>query len=280
MENHRIAGGSGVQLHVVETGSAKGRPILFIHGFSQCWYCWNRQLSSDLADDHRLVAMDLRGHGLSDKPREGYAESRLWADDVNAVIQALQLDHPILCGWSYGALVILDYIRHYGEDGIGGMVFVGAVTKLGSEAARSVLDPSFLSLVPGFFATEAEASVNSLRSLLGLCFAQGLSAEDLYLMLGYNVSVPPYVRKALFARSFDNDDLLPRIRKPALIVHGAEDAVVKLTAVDQHKAGLPRARIRIMANAPHAAFWHDAAGFNQHLRAFSESLEASLAVSA
>jgi pimeloyl-ACP methyl ester carboxylesterase len=122
--------------------------------------------------------------------------------------------------------------------------------------------------------------VNSLRSLLGLCFAQGLSAEDLYLMLGYNVSVPPYVRKALFARSFDNDDLLPRIRKPALIVHGAEDAVVKLTAVDQHKAGLPRARIRIMANAPHAAFWHDAAGFNQHLRAFSESLEASLAVSA
>ena len=74
------------------------RPILFIHGFSQSWFCWNRQLTSDLADDHRLVAMDLRGHGLSDKPREGYTDSRLWADDVHAVTQALRLDHPILCG--------------------------------------------------------------------------------------------------------------------------------------------------------------------------------------
>ena len=43
-------------------------------------------------------------------------DSKLWADDVNAVIEALSLDHPILCGWSYGPLVILDYIRHYGED--------------------------------------------------------------------------------------------------------------------------------------------------------------------
>jgi len=40
--------------------------------------------------------MDIRGHGLSDKPHEGYADSRLWADDVNATIQALRLDHPIL----------------------------------------------------------------------------------------------------------------------------------------------------------------------------------------
>lgn len=280
MEEHRITGGGGVGLHLVETGNPKGRPILFIHGFSQCWYCWDRQLESDLADSHRLVAMDIRGHGLSDKPREGYNDSRLWADDVNAVIQDMQLDHPILCGWSYGPLVILDYIRYYGEEGIGGMVFVGGVTKLGTDAALSVLDPNFLGLVPGFFATGFEEGVSSLKSLLGLCFARGLSAEELYLMLGYNVSVPPYVRQALFSRAFDNDDLLPQIRKPAMIVHGAEDAVVKPAVVEQHKAGLPHAQIHIIPNAGHGAFWDDAAEFNQHLRAFSRSLEASLAVSA
>jgi len=65
-------------------------------------------MNSDLADDYRLVAMDLRGHGLSEKPREGYTDSRIWADDGNAVIRTLSLDHPILCGWSYGPLVILD----------------------------------------------------------------------------------------------------------------------------------------------------------------------------
>ncbi len=72
-------------------------------------------MHSELADTFRLVALDLRGHGLSDKPLDGYADSKMWADDIHAVIRALRLDHPVLCGWSYGALVILDYIRHYGE---------------------------------------------------------------------------------------------------------------------------------------------------------------------
>jgi pimeloyl-ACP methyl ester carboxylesterase len=273
MENHKITGGGGIRLHLVETGNAKGRPIMFIHGLSQCWLAWKRQMSSDLAADYRLVAMDIRGHGLSDKPREGYADSRLWADVVHAAIQALRLDHPILCGWSYGPLIILDYVRHYGEDGIGGISFIGGITKLGSAEAISVLTPEFLSLVTGFFATETKESVRSLESLIRLCFAQELPAEDRYMMLGYNVSVPAYVRQALLSRSLDNDDLLPRVRKPVLITQGAEDAVVKLTAVDQHKAGgLTHAQIQIVPKAGHAPFWDDAAVFNQSLREFSASL--------
>jgi len=272
MLDHQVTSSDGTRLHLVETGKPNGRPIMFIHGISQCWLAWSRQMSSDLADDFRLVAMDMRGHGLSDKPREGYADSRLWADDVNAAIQTLRLDHPILSGWSYGPLVILDYIRHYGENDIGGVNFVGGVTKLGSEEAMSALTPEFLNLVPGFFATDAEESVRSLKSLLRLCFAQEPSAMDVYLMMGYNVSVPPYVRKAMLTRSIENDDLLTQIRKPVLITHGADDAVVKPTAVDQHKARLTHAQVQIMSNAGHAAFWDNAVGFNQGLRAFSASL--------
>jgi non-heme chloroperoxidase len=270
---HRtVTGGGGVPLHIVEAGNPRGRPVVFIHGFSQCWLAWGPQMNSDLADDHRLVAMDLRGHGLSGKPREGYDDSRLWAEDVGAVIRALRLDQPVLCGWSYGPLVILDYIRHYGEDGIGGVNFVDGITKLGSDEAMSVIAPDFLRLVPGFFATDAEESVRSLASLLRLCFAREPSADELYLMLGYNVCVPPYVRQALFSRSFDNDDLLPKIRKPALLTHGAVDAVVNPAVVDQHKAGMAHAQISVIANAGHAPFWDDAATFNQHLRAFCEGL--------
>jgi pimeloyl-ACP methyl ester carboxylesterase len=272
MKSHKVTGGGGAQLNVAEAGNPTGRPIVFIHGYSQCWLAWSRQMSSDLADDYRLVAMDLRGHGLSDKPREGYEHSRLWADDVNAVIQALSLDHPVLCGWSYGTLVILDYIRHHGEDGISGVNFVGGITKLGTDAAMSVITPEFLSLAPGFFGTDVEESLRSLESLLRMCFVQAPSVEELYLMLGYNVSVPPYVRQALFSRSFDNDDLLPKIRKPVLITHGAEDAIVRPSVVDQHKAGIAHAQIHIMANAGHAPFWEDATAFNQRLRAFCESL--------
>src|SRR5205814_8132058 len=195
MKSHRITGGGGAQLHVVESGNSQGRPILYIHGFSQCGLAWTRQLNSDLAQDHRLAAMDMRGHGLSDRPLQGYDDSKLWADDVSAVIEALGLDQPILCGWSYGALVLLDYIRHYGADHIGGLHLVGAVTKLGSEDAIAVLTPEFLELIPGFFSTEVKESVTSLERLLHLCFAHEPAVEDLFLMLGYNVSVPPHVRQ-------------------------------------------------------------------------------------
>jgi pimeloyl-ACP methyl ester carboxylesterase len=272
MKTHWIPGGDGVQLHVVEAGNPKGRPILFIHGISQCWLSWDRQLSSDLADDYRLVAMDMRGHGLSDKPHEGYAEAKLWADDVKAVIDTLKLSKPVLCGWSYGTLVLLDYVRHYGEDAVGGLNLVDAVSKLGSDEALSVLTPEFLALVPGFFATDAEESARSLESLVRMCFVHEPPAEELYLMLGYNVSVPPYVRQALLSRSFDNDDLLPGIGVPVLITHGADDAIVKPAAVDQHKAGLAQAQVEMMDDAGHACFWDDPATFNAQLRSFAEAL--------
>ena len=227
MKTHKITGGGSVQLHVVETGNQRGRPVMFLHGVSQSSLAWNLQMSSSLADAHRLVAVDLRGHGLSDKPHDAYTDSKLWADDINAVIQSLNLDHPVLSGWSYGPLVFLDYIRHYGEEQIGGLQFVGGVTKLGSPEAMAVLTPEFLNVVPQFLSTDAETVARGLEGLLQLCFARKPSPAELYLMLGYNLSVPPYVRQGMFSRSFDNNDLLPKIRKPVLITHGAADAVVK-----------------------------------------------------
>jgi pimeloyl-ACP methyl ester carboxylesterase len=222
--------------------------------------------------------MDLRGHGSSDKPRDAYADSRLWADDVAATIRELGLEEPVLCGWSYGPLVILDYIRHYGEDAIGGVHFVDGITKLGSEEAVSVLAPEFLALVPGFFSADAVESVRALDSLLRMCFAREPATSELYTMLGYNVAVPPFVRQALFSRAFDNDDLLPTIRKPVLITHGAADAIVRQSVVDQIRARVPHAEVDIMAGAGHASFWDDAGRFNARLAAFcSETSRLSVA---
>jgi pimeloyl-ACP methyl ester carboxylesterase len=267
MKSHTIKGGGGIQLHAVETGNAAGRPILFIHGISQCSLTWIRQLDSALARDYRLIAMDLRGHGSSEKPREGYANSRLWADDVRAVIKDLNLDHPVLCGWSYGPLVILDYLRHYGEDDIRAINLIGGVTKLGSDEATSVLTPDFLKLVPGFFSADAEESALSLGSLISLCHAEKLSAQDWYRMLGYNLSVPAYVRQGMFSRAFDNDDLLPRLQKPALITHGIDDKVVKSTVIDQQMSRIGSVNVRMMATG-HACFWDDAPGYNKSLAQF------------
>jgi len=168
--------------------------------------------------------------------------------------------------------VILDYIRHYGEDRIGGMNFVDGITKLGSEEATAVLTPEFLSLVPRFFTTDAVESRQSLESLLTMCFAQRPSDDELSAMLEWNLSVPPHVRQALFSRAFDNDDLMPKIRKPVLITHGTDDAIVKPSIVDQHKANIPHAEVHMMPNTGHAPFWEDAPAYNERLRDFCKSL--------
>jgi pimeloyl-ACP methyl ester carboxylesterase len=199
---------------------------------------------------------------------------------VDAAIRQLELDQPILSGWSYGPLVILDYVRHHGEDDIGGIHLVGAVTKLGSEAAVSVLSPDFLSLVPKLFSQDAEESVRGLEQLLQLCFAREPSAAELYCMLGYSASVPPFVRQALFSRVLDNDDVLPTIRRPVLITHGECDAIVKMKAVEQHRAAISHAQVDVMPSAGHAPFWDDAPSFNARLAAFSLEVARGAAVRA
>ena len=272
MQSSTVTGAEGVKLHVDETGNRSGRPIVFIHGLSQSRLSWSKQLDSDLTRDFRLVAYDLRGHGLSDKPNDGYTDSKVWADDLKAVLDELRLDDAVLVGWSYGPLVILDYIRHYGEDGIGGFNMVGGVSKLGSDQAMAVLTPEFISLVPGFFSEDPDEGKRSLGELIRLCFAKRLSDVEFNAMLEQSVSVPYYVRQGLLSRAFDNDDLLPKLQKPVLITHGAKDAVVKTVAAEQHKSAIPKAELHMVENAGHAAFWDDAANYNARLRTFCENL--------
>ncbi len=272
MNARKVTGGGGLQLYVEETGNPNGRPILFIHGFSQCRLAWSKQLDSELAQDFRLIAMDIRGHGLSEKPREAYNDSKLWADDVQAVIQTLGLERTILSGWSYGGVIICDYLRFYGEDRIGGINLVGAVTKLGTDAALAIIGPDLLANVQGLFSADVEESVRTIQTFLRLCVYEEPSPRDFYFFLGYNMIVPPYVRQGLFSRALENDDLLPRIRKPVLITHGEKDALVLLTAAQQHAAAIRQARISFYPNVGHAPFWEDAPRFNRELRAFAESL--------
>jgi pimeloyl-ACP methyl ester carboxylesterase len=65
---------------------------------------------------------------------------------------------------------------------------------------------------------------------------------------------------------------LPTIRTPALITHGADEAIVKPSAVDPHRTGLPHTQVQMIANAGHAVFWDDATGFNARRAAFAASV--------
>lgn len=271
MKTYDVSGGGGIRLHVEEAGNPDGRPVLFLHGYSQCRLAWKKQLESDLTRDLRLVVMDLRGHGLSEKPHDAYIDSRLWADDVHSVISTLELEKPILSGWSYGGVIICDYIRYYGEDQLGGIQMVAAVSRLG-EPVMPYLGSEFVECIPGFFSTDAETSAAALQTFMRICAYGGPKPEDFYFFLGYNTVVPPYVREGLFSRTLNYDDLLSQIRKPVLITHGLKDEIVLPTMSEHHQRLIKHAATSSYAEVGHAPFWEAPDRFNQELRTFASTL--------
>jgi len=271
IRSHRITGGGDTILNVVESGNQNGRSVLFIHGLSQCALSWRKQLHSDLGNDLRLVAMDLRGHGQSERPTAGYGDQSLWADDVHAVISTLGLERPILCGWSYGGVVIGDYVSRYGEQAIGGICLVGAVSRLG-EPVMPFLGPKFVGLLPGLFSDEVEECLGAIDTFIRIATSGTPTLDDLYLTLGYNSVVRPHVRQALLSRVINHDDVFERLTSPVLLAHGLDDEIV-LSTMSDHLAGLiPHAKSSYYEGVGHAPFLESQGRFNAELLAFSSGV--------
>ena len=139
------------------------------------------------------------------------------------MITSLGLERPVLCGWSYGGIVIGDYVASHGEDDLAGTQWVSAIWRLGAPLLDSgVLGAEFLAVVPGLFAEQVEESTSALQTLIRLVWREGLSAEDAFLTLGYNAVVPPHVRQGLFSRTVDHDATIRAMRKPMLLTYGQE----------------------------------------------------------
>jgi non-heme chloroperoxidase len=254
---HTVTGGGGVRLHVREWGRASGPPIVFIHGWSQNHLAWAKQYESALADEFRLVAFDLRGHGMSEAPLEPehYTDPALWADDVAAILDQLGLEQAVLVGWSYGAFVICDYVRAYGADRIAAIEFVEGAVKLGENAFGTLIGPGFLDHFALATADDLPTNIWAMRSFVHTCLVKPVSAEDLETAVCWNIVVPARVRANLAAREIDEDDVLRSLDVPLLVTQGRADTVV-LPAMAEH----------VLATCPGAeASWYDGVGHAPHL---------------
>jgi pimeloyl-ACP methyl ester carboxylesterase len=263
---HTVRGAGGVPLAVYDAGDPYGPALLFVHGFSQSHLAWRRQFHSALSLGFRLVALDLRGHGHSGKPRDAYGDGRLWAEDLHAVITALELERPLLVAWSFGAMVVADYLRHYGQTHVAGVSFVSPMVKTGSEEAFGLLSPDMLALIPGLFDPEDGATLERFVSLLHY---QPVSAETRRMVLAYTEMVPAYVREGIGSRAVDNDDVLHGLTIPVLVSHGLEDRMVRPDSGRHVASVVPGAHVSLYPGIGHSPFWEDSRRFNRELAAFA-----------
>jgi pimeloyl-ACP methyl ester carboxylesterase len=102
---HRSIPTNGLHLHAVEAGPADGPLVVFLHGFPEFWYAWRKQIEPFAAAGFRVLAPDLRGYNLSDKPR-GISSYRIdhVARDVVGLIDEAGREKAFVVGHDWGGV--------------------------------------------------------------------------------------------------------------------------------------------------------------------------------
>ncbi|MEV0948015.1 alpha/beta hydrolase [Rhodococcus sp. NPDC049939] len=275
MATREAVGIDGTPLVYSVTGAPEARPLVLLHGWAQSSRCWGTGVLADLASSYRVIAVDLRGHGYSGAPDTGYGDSTVWAGDVDAVLAAEGVTSgAVLVGWSYGGLVICDYLAVQGTGAIDAVVFVSAITSMGRGEKGHQIGPTMRAALPDAMSDSPRDAIRAFSdfgtSLTGPPEGKGSHSQAL---LGASLSTPPRVRSALLDRAASYDDLLRSLDIPALVLHGTADSVVDV-ATGRHVVELiPKAQASFWEGCEHAPFVEDRERFVKEVGQFVENLD-------
>jgi non-heme chloroperoxidase len=274
MAIRETVGVDGTPLVYSVTGAPDARALVLLHGWAQSSKCWGPGVLDELAARYRVIAVDLRGHGYSGAPDTGYDDSAIWAGDVDAVLTAEGVTSgAVLLGWSYGGLVICDYLASHGTSAVDGVVLVGAITSIGRGEAGGKVGAAMRAAIPDAMSEEPRDAIRALgafgNALTGPPEGKGAQSQALF---GASLATPPRVRAALFNRSASHDDLIRSLDVPVLVLHGTEDSVVDVSA-GRHAAELiPQARASFWEGCDHGPFVEDPDRFVKEVGEFVDNL--------
>lgn len=247
-----------------------GLPLVLLHGSSMSKDAFRRQMDGALGSRHRMVAIDLPGHGASGDaadPEHGYTLLR-FADVIVEVAEMLGLEEFAILGWSLGGHVALEV--YAGAPGVLGVMLVGAPA-IGVDPA-SILQAfrpgPFLerAMLERFSDLEAEA----FAELAGVAGDQDLGAAILRADGRARVAV---MRDALAGGASDARAIVGTMRAPLAIVDGAEDPIVERSYVDGLTySTLWEGRTHVIPGVGHAPFREIAPLFNSILARFLAGL--------
>ena len=111
MSTIRIVGSPMININ---DGGSGGIPVLFVHSLAGNAMHWSSQLEH-VRKERRAIAIDLRGHGLSEPPKNGDYAIESLANDIDAVVNALGLQRFVLVGHSLGGTVSIEYASNHPE---------------------------------------------------------------------------------------------------------------------------------------------------------------------
>jgi pimeloyl-ACP methyl ester carboxylesterase len=240
----------GVQVYYEEAGA--GIPVLLSHGYSATSKMWQGQLDA-LADEYRLIAWDLRGHGQTDSPAEARAYSEAaTVDDMAAVLDAVGVERAVIAGLSLGGYMSLAFNVKYPERVLALMLFdTGPGYK--NPQGRDGWNETALARAKAF----EERGLESLGRGAEVRIAQHRSAQGL-----------AHAARGMLAQ-FDSRiiESLPGINVPTMVLVGENDQ--PFIGASQYMATkIPGARLVTLPAAGHAANIDQPEAFNAAVRSF------------
>lgn len=246
----RIVQLPGPDLHVKQQGPRDGSPIVLLHCYS-CSSRWWGPVLDRLSENHRVTAIDLIGHGHSEKPASGYSIPAQ-AEAVRLALDSLGIDHALIVGHSMGGFVATALAE--GDP----QLFDGLVT-LGVPAERRYSELPLLAEV-GYLPVIGPALMELspdpvLESGLSRAFAPGFevpeyAVEDLRAM-----TYPAYRDASRAGRAYiaaqPLQERLADTEFPILYIHGMADTLVDSATTDAW-AELPNARVETLPDVGHS----------------------------
>lgn len=273
----RIEGADGVPLNVVEVGDATKPTLVLVHGIGQSHSSFDAQLDDmALRSAFHIVAYDLRGHGQSGKPwdRDAYVTSEKWADDLARVIEATHAKKPLVLGWSYGTLVVSDYLRKYGTRNLSGIALAGAYGGLTDPPSGANSTPAAIVAEMTRMMEEQMSGDPALRTaaiqrgVLRLT-AKTMSSEWLAKSTAMGILTATEARRYMFARPLDNRSLVASIDIPFLVFIGGKDGSTPPSQGIELAARVSGAATSLYPDSGHSPFAEDPERFNRELAAFA-----------
>ncbi|WP_176444947.1 alpha/beta fold hydrolase [Paenibacillus herberti] len=259
----------GVTLYVHQSGPARGRTVLLLHGWPLNHRMFDRQLAFLPESGLRCAAPDLRGFGRSHAPSGGYCCDRL-ADDLRDVINSLCLDEVILAGFSSGAAAAVRYMSRHGGKGVAGLALISPATPslIKRDGWPFGLPPEQLDrLIQHAGLDRPQMAATFARQM----FYRYHSPE--YMSWFANLAMDGSLSATLsLARSLRDEDQLedlPYIRVPIAIMYGVHDRIVPAEASLQLAAALPNADVIRFEKSGHGLFQDEAERFQQELVQFA-----------